>query len=112
MFVVTLAVVMGMRMSVESMAVVVGVVCGVAAGIPVSLLILVASSRRVNQADDWRQRSANRQAAYPPVVVIQGGATGQDPWMVPQYPVDRTVFEPSQRRFHLVGGAEDEERIG
>ena len=68
-FCVTLAVVIGNRMSTEAMAVVIGVVCGVAASIPMSLLILILTGRtgRGNGGQAEAQRS------YPPVVVIQGG---------------------------------------
>jgi len=55
-FVVTLAVVIGNRMSVEAMAVVVGVVCGVAACIPVSLLLIFVlnrGSRKEQLGEEW-----------------------------------------------------------
>ena len=44
-FSVALAVVVGNRMSTEAMAVVIGVVCGVAASIPMSAIILALSRR-------------------------------------------------------------------
>jgi hypothetical protein len=103
-FAVTLAIFVGRQMSAEAMAVVIGVVCGVAAGIPTSLLLLVAVTRRDRQrteeADRYRQQSA-----YPPVVVIQGGA----PQALPQGPQAGywPVGQPGlavQRQFHVVGG--------
>jgi hypothetical protein len=76
-FVVALAVVGGNQMSAEAMAVVVGVVCGVAAGIPTSLLILVALTRRERQAMERAQRQPEQPGdRYPSVVVIR-----QDPAM-------------------------------
>ena len=45
-FVVTLTVVVGNRMSTDAMAVVIGIVCGVGASIPTSLLIMAVASRR------------------------------------------------------------------
>lgn len=72
-FVIALAVVVGKRMSAEAMAVVVGVVCGVAAGIPTSLLLLVVMTRRDRQRSEEAQHRVRRQDT-PPVVVIQGGS--------------------------------------
>lgn len=76
-FCVALAVVIGNRMSTEAMAVVIGVVCGVAASIPMALLILLAT--RGGRGSDQVQPT---QAHYPPVVVIQGGQA--TPFMTPQ----------------------------
>jgi preprotein translocase subunit SecF len=54
----TLAAVVGSRMSAEAMAVVVGVVCGVAAGIPTSALLLLAMGRRDRQRTGGRNGQA------------------------------------------------------
>jgi hypothetical protein len=103
-FAVTLAVVVGKEMSTEAMAVVVGVVCGVAAGIPTSVLLLVVLTRRDRQRTEEVERRDSRQA-YPPVVVIQGGApqglpmgtqAGYWPAPMPGPTVDR--------QFQVVGG--------
>jgi hypothetical protein len=103
-FAITLAVVVGKKMSAEAMAVVVGVVCGVAAAIPTSILLLVVFTRRDRQQfDDLQARS--RQQGSPPVVVIQGGAPQALPpgpqagyWPAPQY------GPSANREFHVVGG--------
>jgi hypothetical protein len=105
-FAVTLAVIVGRQMTTEAMAVVVGVVCGVAAGIPTAVLLLVAMTRRDSlrsREDAARQAPAN----YPPVVVIQGGG------MQPQQPVMSSGYWPApsaaplaSRQFHVVGGNE------
>src|SRR5512143_1132613 len=71
-FAVALAVVVGRRMSAEAMAVVVGIVCGVAASIPTSVLLLVVLTRR-ERSREMADSQANLRS-YPPVVVIQGGA--------------------------------------
>ena len=103
-FTVALAVVVGKQMSTEAMAVVVGVVCGVAAGIPTSVLLLVVLTRRDRQRMDEVQRRPG-QHNYPPVVVIQGGV----PQALP--PGSQAGYWPgpgpgpgSQRQFHVVGG--------
>ena len=61
-FAVTLAVVVGNRMSTDAMAVVIGIVCGVGASIPTSLLIMAVTSRR-------ETREERGQASFPPVVI-------------------------------------------
>jgi hypothetical protein len=68
-FGVTYVATIGARMSSEALAVIVGVICGAAAGIPVSLLIL-AAARRPHRYDAQERYGTH---AYPPVVVIQGG---------------------------------------
>ncbi len=103
-FVITLAVVVAKQMSTEAMAVVIGVVCGVAAGIPTSVLLLVVLTRRDRQRLEEAERQA-RQASFPPVVVIQGGAPQSLP-MGPQsgYWPAPPPAPPMRRQFHVVGG--------
>jgi hypothetical protein len=101
-FAVTLAVIVGARMSTEAVAVIVGVVCGAAAGIPVSLLILLVSNRRSRQMDDEMHHPAGR-AAYPPVVVIQGGTPAQERLPPAYYPTNAATYQPSERQFRLIG---------
>ncbi len=101
-FCVTLAVVIGNRMSTEAMAVVIGVVCGVAASIPMSLLILVVSSRAGRSND---QAMTQGHGSYPPVVVIQGGqplpaGQGYAPYL-PALMHNQGSFQ--QREFTVVG---------
>jgi hypothetical protein len=101
-FVITLAVVVGNRMSTEAMAVVVGVLCGVTAAIPMSVLILAASTRRVPDVGDRQGYGfpVTRSNGYPPVIVIQGGAP-VGPVMQPPYL--GSAAEPVARKFHIVG---------
>ena len=49
-FVVTLAVIVGLRLSAEAMAVMVGVIAGVAASIPTSLIVVWRATRHLNSA--------------------------------------------------------------
>lgn len=105
-FVVALAVVVVKEMSSEAMAVVIGVICGVTAGIPTSGLLLVVLTRRDRQKAEEAERLARRDSA-PPVVVIQGGATHSLPqgpqagyWPMPQ--PGPTV----QRQFKVVGSSD------
>ena len=102
-FGITLAAVVGKKMSAEAMAVVVGVVCGVAAAIPTSILLLVVFTRRDRQHLDAMETRPRHQAS-PPVVVIQGGA----PQALPPGP--QAGYWPTahpgpvaNREFHVVG---------
>ena len=97
-FAVTLAVIVGSRLSDEALAVLAGAVCGVGAAIPTSLLIVAVSRRR----DERRaQPPAQQQATYPPVVVVAppGGQRRPGDWnaLLP------SLAAPVQRHFNVVG---------
>jgi hypothetical protein len=107
----TLAVMVGKRMSGDAMAVVLGVVCGVLAAVPTTLLltlVLTRGDRLGSDAGGERQARHPAAGAYPPVVVIQGGA--------PQSPVlpagmggywpGATMGTIDSRDFRVVGGDE------
>jgi hypothetical protein len=75
-FAVGLAVVIGNRMSADAMAVVVGVVCGVMASVPTSLLLVWALGRR-GQGHSLRAEGGARSGfgtGFPPVVVVNPGS--------------------------------------
>jgi hypothetical protein len=78
-FTVTVAVVVGVRMSSDAMAVVVGIVCGMLASVPTSA-ILVWTLRVRDKQLEAQLGPARQYGQYPPVVVINGqqpnGATG------------------------------------
>jgi len=108
-FAVTLAVVVGKQMTTEAMAVVIGVVCGVAAGIPTSFLLLVMLTRREQRAqrEEEARQAMRAPGSYPPVVVIQGGMAQ------PQFSPPQAGYWPApnsgplvSRQFHVVGGNE------
>ena len=101
-FVVTLAVVVGQRLSDEAMAVLAGTVCGVGASIPTSLLIVWVTQRRQEQ-----RRPPAQPGMMPPVVVVQppaaaGGGTPQQLGYLGPY------MAPAQREFNVVGGELEE----
>lgn len=101
-FAVALAVVLGKQMSTEALAVVVGIVCGIVASIPTSLLLLVVLTRR----DRQRVEEGQHQASSPPVVVIQGG--GGYPGLPPApqagyWPIQQPS-STGDRQFHVLGG--------
>ena len=120
---VTLAIVIGQRMSTDAMAVVVGVVFGVAASIPTSLLIVAATRGRRDESrySSTATRSIGPDprlpAVAPQIYVIspsmQHPGQAAVPWqipggMLPQLPPPQngTFSADSSRRFKVVG--EDE----
>ena len=101
-FAVTLAVIVGNRLSDEAMAVLAGAVCGVGAAIPTSLLV-VAVSRQRNEENKRRVQPSVPQGIYPPVVVVAPPGVQQRPNVWNSLPPSLTA--PVQRTFTVVGGA-------
>lgn len=105
-FAMTLAVVVGNRLSDEALAVLAGAVCGVGAAIPTSLLILSVSRRR----EEVRvSPPVPSQGMYPPVIVVAPPdrpaiqMAGQRPneWGA----LPPSLSAPTQRQFTVVGGS-------
>jgi hypothetical protein len=98
-FAVTLAVVVGNRLSDEALAVLAGTVCGVGAAIPTSLLIVAVTRRR----DEPRVQPTMSQGPYPPVVVVTPPGGQQQPagWNT----LPPSLQAPIQRHFTVVGEA-------
>jgi len=92
------------RMTPEAMAVVVGVVFGVLATIPVGLVVLALARRQRGEPGARMQHPAS-----PPVVVIQPPATpqpqgrAQDHWL-PDLPL--TLHPGPERDFRIIGDDE------
>lgn len=107
-FAVTLAVIVGNRLSDEALAVLAGAVCGVGAAIPTSLLILAIARRKEKPVTDWNstqrpQMYAQQQGAYPPVIVVAPPNAQQQPYnWNGGYPP--SLAPPIQRQFTVVGG--------
>ena len=114
-FAVTLALVVGSRLSDEALAVLAGAVCGVGAAIPTSLLVVVVSRRR-----DERRLSTDRRAqlstqssaqhgVYPPVVVVAppGGQQWSSDWST----ISPSLNAPIQRQFTVVGEGQEAQRL-
>jgi len=73
-FAVALAVVIGGRLSADAMGVVVGVVCGVLASVPTSLVLIWALMRRTQgNGAEVVARQGIGSGQYPPVVVVNPG---------------------------------------
>jgi hypothetical protein len=119
LFLITLAAVIGVRMSSEAMAVVIGVIFGVAASIPTSLVIVAVMWRREQRTSYGRNGSGRRagQEALPPSVVIvnPGGSGPASTYRQPAYlPQPDLQWDHPPRRFRVVGDPDeaslDEER--
>lgn len=108
--VVTLAVIIGQRMSTDAMAVMVGVVFGVAASIPTSLLIALAARGSRRPEPPYRRDDYQPSPPAPQIYVVspsQGapGLPGAAQQVLPQAPGGYYMAEPA-RRFKVVGEAE------
>jgi hypothetical protein len=116
-FAVSLAVVVGQRLSSEAMAVVVGVVAGVAASIPTSLIVVWVAMRTRPGATVVEERRP--QPAEPRIVVVPAPAAAQPPsypqpvgpHLVAPYPSSSSMgyqpVMPGHRQFTVIGGAGD-----
>lgn len=103
-FAVTLAVIIGNRLSDQALAVLAGAVCGVGAAIPTSLLIIAITRRRDKPSEEWNRphQPPPQQGYYPPVIVVSPSST-QQPHGWNGYPP--SLAAPIQREFTIVGGA-------
>ena len=103
-FAVTLALVVGTRLSDEALAVLAGAVCGVGAAIPTSLLVIAVSRRR-----DERVQPSVQHGVYPPVVVVAppGGQQRHDDWSA----LSPSLNRPMQRQFTVVGDTQEAQRL-
>ncbi|MCC7354283.1 MAG: hypothetical protein IT330_11040, partial [Anaerolineae bacterium] len=102
------------RMSTEAMAVAIGVVFGVAAGIPTSIVIATVGRRKTEPMETRMQPepSWERRRELPPVIVVNPGGqhpaganfnNGYNGYQV-QWPLAPAFAAPAPRQVHYVGG--------
>lgn len=108
--IVTLAIIIGERMSTDAMAVMVGVVFGVAASIPTSLLIALAARGSRRPEPPYRRDDYQPSPPAPQIYVVSpgqlpAGAAHGAPHALPQAPGAYYMPEPA-RRYKVVGEAE------
>lgn len=109
---VTLAVIIGNRMSAEAMSVVIGVVFGVAASIPTSLLIVAATRGRRSEESYYRSLGPDPQprTQQPNIYIVNPGVQPAQPAR-PQLPEPYSYAMPQlERRFTVVGDEDFDER--
>jgi len=110
-FGITLAAIIGQRMSTDAMAVVIGVAVGVAASVPTSLL-LVALLRR-ERAGAWRTEppAAQPQQLQSPNVIVLNPAdfVGQrrDQPYTPLPPPETNTADGGMRRLRIIGSDDE-----
>lgn len=107
-----LGVTVAYRMHTEAMAVVVGVLCGVSASIPVSLLVLFAArqSQRANAALHAQPTPTYQPPQMPQVIVVApglpGGQTANWPYAGLPSPQAQTQPPRAPRDFTIIGDDE------
>ncbi len=110
--IVTLAVIIGQRLSTDAMAVMAGVVFGVAASIPTSLLIALAARGSRRPEPPYRRDDYQPSPPAPQIYVVSPGQAPALPGqgagiqsVLPQPPGGAYMAEPA-RRYKVVGDAE------
>lgn len=101
----TLAVVLGLRLETPSLAVVVGILCGILAGLPVSATLLFLLWRERRERERLEQRRAEeRPAATAPVVILNAGrALDMLPGAPGGFPAWTPAGQAQGREFTIVG---------
>ncbi len=109
-FAVALAVVIGGRLSADAMGVVVGVVCGVLASVPTSLVLIWVLMRRMQgSGSEALARPGSGSNQYPPVVVVNPGpGYGMSGYGPPPVASQSLPAPGGPRSFKVVG---DEETV-
>ncbi len=101
LFSITLAVVVGLRLSVDALAIIIGIVCGMLASVPPTLILFWVLRRQEREMKAHLGQSAVER--YPPVVVVNGQAPngyGSSPFS-PALPAATPA--PGFRDFKVVG---------
>jgi len=109
-FAVTLAVVVGTRMSADAMAVVVGIVCGVLASIPTTILLVWVMRQRDRQLETQLTQTRHY-GQFPPVVVVNGQGTNGYNGSYPAPALTAGTHSNGSRNFKVIG-QENTETMG
>ena len=109
LFSIAFAIVVGFHMSPDAMAVIVGIVCGVLASIPTSVVLVWVLRQRDRQME--AQYGPTRAGHYSPVVVVNGqGTNGYGGVAAP--PALTSAAMPAGGREFKVVGQENTETVG
>ncbi len=103
-----LAVLVIQRLSAEAMAVFVGVVAGVAASVPTSLIVMWFALRTVSARTETVSRTvAEARPPEPRIVVVSPSVMPAPPGYGPASPMALPPYaQAAPRRFTVIGGAE------
>jgi hypothetical protein len=104
-FGITLAFVLGYKLSADALAILFGVILGVLATIPLGLILIWFISRQQAQLFAALQRQTSLNQAYPPVVVVSPGPGAS----LPQSPARPPLG--GERRFNVIGVGEGDEEM-
>jgi hypothetical protein len=105
---VVLSVLVIQRLSAEAMAVFVGVVAGILASIPTSLIVVWLALRTATARTETLSRSmAEARSPEPRIVVVSPSVMPASPGYGPATPMALPAYaQPVPRRFTVIGGAE------
>ena len=97
--VLALAIMVGGKMSADAMAVVVGVVCGIGASIPTSLLMLLLMRRREEEPEEQPRPMPQ----MPSIMIVNPGGGAVGPYQQPASQFLPPFNAGAPRQFHVVG---------
>jgi hypothetical protein len=97
-FAITLAIIFGTRISPDALAVVIGVLLGIAASVPTTLLVVFILTRQQNRLE----KSAQPMFQQPPVFVINAGDKPQ-PLAPPALPAPYLSAADTGRKWTVIG---------
>lgn len=98
--IVAVAVTVAFRMTSDAMAVIVGIILGMFATLPTSLILLYMVRQQNNEQVDPKQQQMSQ---YPPVVVVNSSPNGYGAGMGSANPQALLPALPSERSFKVVG---------
>lgn len=107
--VVALAIMVGKQMSADAMAVIVGIVCGIGASIPTSLVMLMLV-RRQEHTETERRTAA---VGMPSIMIVNPAAGMTAPYQMPANQLLPPAYGgPAARQFQVVGSEAMDEHSG
>jgi hypothetical protein len=107
-FIAVLTAVVGFRLSPDAMAVIIGIICGMLASVPTSVILVWVLRQRDRQAE--AEINTSRFGHYPPVVVVNGQHPQGYPTPAP-LPALLPTTPPGMRDFKVIG-QENTESVG
>ena len=108
-FAIALAIVIGVRLSPDAMAVIIGIVAGVLASVPTSVVLVWVLRQRDKQLES--QYGPMRHGQYPPVVVVNGQSPNGYGTALGAPTLTAQSSPPGSRDFKVVG-QENTETVG